>query len=272
MTDTACEEWRLLVQAEVDGELSTADSAALQRHVAGCPACAALERELVGLSARLRAEVAREPAPDRLRRVLQERLATVSAPATVPVLAYMGGSAPPAARKAPFVRRLWRPVTTFAAGAAIAASLMLITLPRPEPDGGGLADHIVAGHIRALQPGHLIDVISTDRHTVKPWFDGRIDFAPPVKDLAADGFPLLGGRLDYMDGRPVAALAYRHGQHIIDLFVWPQGAPDRDGAAAGERHGYNFVRWNADGMSFWAISDMNADDLALFHRQWRAAS
>ena len=98
-----------------------------------------------------------------------------------------------------------------------------------------------------MQPGHLEDVVSTDQHTVKPWFDGRLDFAPPVKNLAAIGFPLKGGRLDYVDGRPVAALVYQRGKHIIDLYVWPQGGEGMHRTS--ERHGYNVVHWTHDGMT-----------------------
>jgi anti-sigma factor RsiW len=139
------------------------------------------------------------------------------------------------------------------------------------PSQESLIDQVIAGHIRALQPGHLEDVVSTDQHTVKPWFDGRLDFAPPVKDLAADGFPLKGGRLDYLDGRPVAALVYQRDKHVIDLFVWPaSGAvalPAGDTAIAG----YNAVHWATGGMNFWAVSDVERGQLTDFAALWRKA-
>ena len=141
------------------------------------------------------------------------------------------------------------------------------------PRGPDLTGEIVAGHIRALQPGHLEDVASTDRHTVKPWFDGRIDFAPPVKDLAAERFPLRGGRLDYIGGRPVAALVYERDQHLIDLYVWPAAG---DSAAAvttapvlAQQQGYSVVHWTEGGMALWAVSDVEAGQLREFAEDWR---
>ena len=142
------------------------------------------------------------------------------------------------------------------------ASLML-------PRGDGLPDDVVAGHIRALQPGHLMDVASTDQHTVKPWFDGRLDVAPPVKDFQAEGFLLVGGGLDYLAGRPVAALVYQRRQRVIDLFVWPDGRHVDRSSVNSDRGGYNVLRWSRDGMAFWAVSDLSAQELADFARLWQ---
>jgi anti-sigma factor RsiW len=129
---------------------------------------------------------------------------------------------------------------------------------------GGRENPIVAevltAHLRSMQAGHLMDVVSTDQHTVKPWFDSRVDFSPPVKQLEAAGFPLLGGRLDYLDNRPVAALIYGRAKHLINLFVWP----GEGGSGATERRGFNVVHWTAGGMTFWAVSDLNARDLEQF--------
>jgi anti-sigma factor RsiW len=141
------------------------------------------------------------------------------------------------------------------------------------PSDPGLTEQIVTGHIRALQPGHLEDVQSSDQHTVKPWFDGRIDFAPPVKDLAAQRFPLIGGRLDYLAGRPVAALVYQRDKHIINLFVWAVAESSTvPSPETTERHGYNLVHWTQNGMNFWAVSDLEANQLRDFMDDWRRAS
>jgi anti-sigma factor RsiW len=254
-TDDRCAEMRLKLQADLDGELEPGDAAAVAAHTLTCPDCAATQAELGALSARLRTELSYHAAPARLRQALAARIAP-------PV------QAPPV--QAPPVRRLPRLGfgMSFGAGFALAACLALaIVLPR---GGGEMADSIVASHIRALQPGHLMDVVSTDQHTVKPWFDGRLDFAPPVKDLAADGFPLIGGRLDYLAGRAVAALAYRRDKHIIDLYVWPGTASPIAGFGDGARHGYNVEHWTQDGMVFWAVSDVEPTQLAEFARLWRA--
>ena len=123
-----------------------------------------------------------------------------------------------------------------------------------------------------MQPGHLEDVASSDRHTVKPWFDGRLDFAPPVKDFAAEGFPLRGGRLDYLAGRPVAALVYQRDKHIIDLFVWPANGNPSQPPDTAQRQGYNVVHWTEDGMVFWAVSDVEIGQLREFAERWRGSS
>ncbi len=255
MTDKDCAEMRLLVQADVDGELSPHDAAGVAAHLDQCEACSALQAQLLSLSAHIRQDAPYHKAPDRLRAAILARVAE-----TAP---------PPVANDNPVPRwrRLARPVLPFGGGFALAACLTLWLLV---PSGGGLPDAVVSDHIRALQPGHLMDVVSTDQHTVKPWFDGRLDFAPPVKDFKAEGFPLTGGRLDYIAGHPAAALIYQRRQHVIELYVWQDdGHPDR-GPAAGSRNGYNFQHWTGDGMSFWAVSDLGAGELADFVTLWRA--
>jgi anti-sigma factor RsiW len=246
---SACDDMQLLIQADLDGELDAAATAVLASHLRDCPGCAALQRDLSALSRRMQEDLRRYPAPTSLRRMLEAKL-------------------PPRAVAAPswYARwraRFWGPALGFGAGAAIAASLVLL-LPQP---GADMDAELVAGHIRALQPGHLTDVLSTDQHTVKPWFDGRIDYAPPVEDFAAQGFPLIGGRLDYIGGRPVAALVYRRDKHPIDLYVWP--ASGNSAPTVEARNGYSVVRWTGGGMAFRAVSDLNAAELMEFARLWQ---
>jgi anti-sigma factor RsiW len=162
----------------------------------------------------------------------------------------------------------WRGLATFGAGAAFAAAIILSVLPLGRQD---TITALVDDHVRALQPGHLLDVVSTNQHTVKPWFDGKLDFAPPVRNLAAEGFPLLGGRLDYLHGRSVAVLVYSRGKHLVELFVWPASGGAEEPASAAHR-GYNVIHWTANGMSFSAVSDLDAAGLQEFVRDWQQAS
>ena len=122
---------------------------------------------------------------------------------------------------------------------------------------------LVSSHVRSLQVDHLSDVVSSDQHTVKPWFNGKLDFSPPVIDLAAQGFPLVGGRLDYLDGHTVAVLIYRHKLHPINLYIWPSS--DRNGALQVHgRQGYHLIHWVVGGMNYWAVSDLAANELEFY--------
>lgn len=260
MTKERCEEMQLLLQADLDRELDVGGTALLAAHLTQCPDCAARQTEMAGLSARLRADLPYHAAPARLRAAIEAAVA--SSGARTPLA--------PAATRRPWFRfgGTWPDrALSFGVGVAAAAALAVVVVP---PRGEDMAGSVLASHLRALQPGHLTDVASTDRHTVKPWFAGRLDYAPPVKDLAAEGYPLTGGRLDYLAGRPVAALAYRHDRHVIDLYVWPlpgaAGAPPRSGA----RNGYNSVQWREGEMAFWAVSDLNKTELDNFVARWRA--
>jgi anti-sigma factor RsiW len=245
----------LLVQAELDGELDAAQAAALEAHRVDCPICQAAQEELLRARALMRGELY-EPIPDAVRARVMVRLRQAE-PQPIP---------------APRSHWSWNwlrgPSIGFGLGAACAAAISFLILL---PERNDLVDQIVADHIRALQPGHLEDVVSTDQHTVKPWFDGRIDFSPPVKDFAAEGFPLKGGRLDYLDGRPVAALVYQRDKHIIDLYVWPARSAGLRLAGDTAIQGYNVVHWTADGMNFWAVSDVERAQLDDFATLWRKA-
>jgi len=232
MTDP-CADWELLIQADLDGELDIVATARLARHVETCPTCARLQDQLGGLSAGIR-DLPREVAPPGLAAGL---------------------------RVTPVNRRFMPVFGGAVIGMVLAASLLLLVNTQADPNA-----ELVAGHIRALQVGHLSDVVSTDQHTVKPWFDGRLDYAPEVRDFAAAGFPLVGGRLDYIGGRAVAALIYRRAQHPIDVFVWP-GAGETTPVVSADK-GFNVVRWTSGGMQFVAVSDAAAEDLRSLARLW----
>ncbi|HTE91157.1 MAG TPA: anti-sigma factor, partial [Terriglobales bacterium] len=149
------------------------------------------------------------------------------------------------------------------AGTALIAFALTTSFIRASTDER-LAQEVTANHVRSLMATHLTDVTSSDQHTVKPWFDGKIDFAPPVKDLAAQGFPLIGGRLDYLQNRPVAALVYQRHKHFVNLFIWPATRSSSTTKKAAVRQGYNLVHWNDSGMTFWAVSDLNPVELREF--------
>jgi anti-sigma factor RsiW len=236
----------LLIQAEFDNELDAADAAAALRHRENCAVCREAYDTLQATHSLLQA-APRHRASDTLRRALSDQLGTKAEP-----VAYRP------------TRLWWRNGMSFALGTGLAAAVALLVVV---PAQQSLIDQVVDDHVRALQPGHLEDVISTDKHTVKPWFDGRADFAPPVKDLAAEKFPLLGGRLDYVGGHQAAAMVYGRDKHLIDLFVWP--APGNLAPAAGNRNGYNAIHWTEDGMTKWAVSDLEASQLREFVERWR---
>jgi anti-sigma factor RsiW len=171
-------------------------------------------------------------------------------------------AAQPAPQRLPLWRRGWPGLAAFVTGAASAWCVALLVLSRPVPDA--MAEAVTASHVRSLMASHLVDVVSSDRHRVRPWFAGRLDFSPPVVDLAADGLLLSGGRLDYLDGRPVAALVYQSGPHVVNLFIWPAAGDTSASPASFSLRGYNGVRWTQVGMRFWAVSDLNAVELQNF--------
>lgn len=170
--------------------------------------------------------------------------------------------------------RGWRPWlnmgAAFAMGvvASVTAAYFLSAASAQER----LAQEVVASHVRSLMAAHLLDIASADRHAVKPWFTGKLDFSPPVHDLAAEGFPLVGGRIDYLAGHPAAALIYQHRKHTINVFVWPRDARSPTPPASFAAQGFNVAGWKGEAMQFWLVSDLNAGELRQFAQRLRKAA
>ena len=167
-------------------------------------------------------------------------------------------------------KRFWSWLTAaFASGAVAAMALMLVINQWPSDES--IRRELVASHVRSMMVSHLTDVASSDQHTVKPWFQGKLNYAPPIQDFVADGFALVGGRLDYVAGQPVSALVYKRQQHLINVFVWPSTAVPAHGRFVADQ-GFNVRRWYHLGMQFWAVSDLNEQELEAFERLWLPAA
>jgi anti-sigma factor RsiW len=259
-----CEESEILLHALLDNELDAGHAREVEAHVVECPHCAAELGQLRALHTAMSAPQLRFSAPAGLRARVEAMLP--AAPAAVPVA--------PMAPVLPFPGSSRRTLLKgFALGSvlsgALAASLM-ITVMRSDQDQRIVGD-VVSAHLRSLQAEHLTDVQTSDQHTVKPWFNGRLDVAPPVIDLTAQGFTLLGGRLDYVDGRAVAAVVYRRRNHVLNLFVAPGSGSERD-AKTENAQGFNVRSWSDQGLKFWVVSDVNVEELQEFVDKFQAAA
>lgn len=249
---TGCGHDPLMIHALIDHELDGANAAMIEQRIAACADCAAEQARLLALREALGA--ARVSAPDRLRR----RLA-----------ASLRGVEPQGPRRAPAAgRRPWAWMGG-GAGLAIAACALGLMVAIPWRDDRALTRDLIDDHVRSLQVAHLTDVETSDQHVVKPWFGGKLDFSPPVIELKDQGFPLVGGRLDYLNHRTVAAIVYRRGRHVINLFVWPDAGANGPGATRAA-DGYTLRHWRAGGMTFWAVSDVNPADLTRFEAELEA--
>jgi anti-sigma factor RsiW len=249
-----CEDAQALLDPYLDGELDARHSQELEQHLETCRDCRAAHEARTALSQALRQDALRYGAPAKLRQLFTDSSGAGTHTRRVDRQGWWRMAA------AALVAALLGAGTTYQA--------MITAQPAP-----ALAAEAVANHVRSLLVAdRAMDVASSSEHTVKPWFNGRLDYAPPVLDLAAAGFPLAGGRLDYMDGRPVAALLYRYGPHVINLFVWPAHPGDASGASPSfeTRQGYHVSHWTGAGMTWWAVSDVNEAELAVFVNTVRA--
>jgi anti-sigma factor RsiW len=254
-----CQENNTLIHAHLDGELDLLSTLQLEAHLRECAACAQAYKNHQNLKSAMSSGSLYYKPPhnlaQRIHLALQEPNQT-------------GGRMSASALEVPGRITWWRSwaVACLAASVALVVGTLLWLTPRvsrPSQDDL-LAQEVLAGHVRSLMAAHLTDVPSSDQHTVKPWFDGKLDFSPSVQDLGKEGFPLVGGRLDYLEDRPVAALVYQRRKHFINLFIWP--APKDARQQAVMRQGYNLLHWNQSGMTYWAVSDVNSAELQEFAR------
>jgi anti-sigma factor RsiW len=242
----SCQELQEMRHAYLDGELDLARSLEIEKHVRECASCARAYDELRSLQMAMRSDALRFPLPTGLERRVRSA-----------VLSEIGEASP-------LFRWRWLiPAASLAVLVIIVAGLFL---NRTSADDL-VASEIVSGHVRSLMAGHITDVTSTDQHTVKPWFDGKLDFSPPVKDLAQQGFELIGGRLDYIANRPVAALVYERRKHFVNVFIWPASNTSDTKATAQVRQGYNLIHWTSSGMTYWIVSDLNLAELQQFAQE-----
>lgn len=239
----SCELAQTIVHGYFDGELDAVRAAEFERHLEHCPEC---QGSLASMKA-LRTSLRGSGLYKRASVDLQEKLAKE-----------FDLGAGSKSRKSVFAfRRYWMPA--FVSLAMLAAFVFILGSRRSE--SGHLSAELIDAHVRSLQPGHLTDVQSTDQHTVKPWFDGKLEFIPPVADYSAQGFPLIGGRLDVLDGRNVAALVYGRRKHFINLFVWPARNTEQLADRSGSRQGYNWALWQSGDMDYSLVSDASPADL-----------
>jgi anti-sigma factor RsiW len=243
-----CDEARLLLHALIDGELDAGHTSEVEAHIATCAACAA--------------ELA---AQREMKRALADTTLRYTAPASL--RARIEASLPQPRQQSR--RSVLRGFAMGSAVSALAASGLFAVVLRQD-DQQRILSEVVSAHLRSLQAGHLTDVVSTDQHTVKPWFNGKLEVAPPVIDLTTQGFTLVGGRLDYIDARAIGAVVYRRRQHIINLFVSQTASTEHRSPQTQTMQGFNCRRWGNRGLNFWAVSDIGADELAEFVDKFEA--
>ena len=246
------DEAKILLHALIDGELDAGHAREVEDHIAGCAACAAELAAYREMSKTIAAADLRYAAPPLLRKRIEAAL-------------------PQAQAQMPNRRAVLRGFAMGSAVSAIAATGLVGIVLRND-DAQRIESEVVSAHLRSLQAGHLTDVISTDQHTVKPWFNGKLDVAPPVIDLTALGFTLIGGRLDYVDARPIGAVVYRRRAHVINLFVAQTASTERRPAKMETIQGFNIRSWGDAEFTYIAVSDIPPEDLATFERAFSTES
>lgn len=249
-----CKESMDSLIAYVDGELSADEAAAMRDHLATCDDCAAAHTRLVEGTMRLRGALMRYEAPDVLKARIRAALTKPDAEISVPP------------RRAPLFRMISWPSTIVAAAlVAVLSSAVTLSIANSRAADDSIQSQLLASHIRSLMPGHLTDVASNDQHNVKPWFNGRVDMSPTVPRLDSLGYPLVGGRIDYINGRSVPVIVYTRRQHVINVFLWPSNAAAEKPVNASS-HGYNLIRLPRDDEELWFVSDLNRAELGSFAR------
>jgi anti-sigma factor (TIGR02949 family) len=244
-----CTETRRLLHAYLDAELDMADTLEVEQHLQSCPACFDTYTAYQELRTAIKTSGLYFQAPEQLqRRIRSSVLHTQQA--------------------AWFSRVLSRRGLSVAAALLVAMLLILWGIMRfvPVPlAGNAVSQQVLASHVRSLMANHLVDVPSSNKHTVKPWFNGKLDYSPPVVDLTAQGYPLVGGRLDYLDNRPVASVVYKRRNHVINLFIWPATQTVGSGeTSTTTTQGYHLIHWTKAGMTYWAVSDLDLNELQQF--------
>jgi len=251
-----CDEAEVLLNALIDGELDAGHTREVEQHVATCSRCIATLAAYRQMSGAVASSDLRYTAPASLRARVEAALPK---------------ALPSNVQPMPTRRGLLRGFAMGSAVSAIAATGLFAIVLRND-DQSRIEAEIVSAHLRSLQAGHLTDVVSTDQHTVKPWFAGKLDVSPPVIDLTAQDFTLIGGRLDYLDARAIGAVVYKRRAHVINLFVAQTSSMQHKPAKADTVQGYNIRRWSDRGLNYWAISDLGADELAEFGEKFEAAA